>query len=240
MPSPAYALRFSDGARTARRALPPEAVGVLLDRLEEIAANPATFAAFTQELVAGSGIFVYKPNDPAIEVTYRLLEQDHVLEVVHFAAPAFASVKPLFISYCHNDAEWLTRVKKYLTPLEQQGLIRVWDDQRIQAGADWIAEIRKALESARAAVLLVSQDFLLSDFIRQQEVPALLESAKNRGTQILWVPVRASTVRDSPLMKYEAALPPDKPLATLPDSEVDQALVELYEKVKKAVEPRPN
>ena len=57
------------------------------------------------------------------------------------------------------------KLKQFLRPLEEQDLIRVWDDTEIRPGADWLADIRKALESARVAVFLVTQNLLDSPFI---------------------------------------------------------------------------
>ena len=70
---------------------------------------------------------------------------------------------------------------KHLSVLGKQGLLDVWDDQRIGAGQDWFPEIRKAMERARVAILLISHNFLTSDFILREEVPNLLKRRERRG-----------------------------------------------------------
>ena len=70
-------------------------------------------------------------------------------------------------------------------PLNRAGLIDVWNDTRLVAGDDWKHEVDLALASAAAAVLLVSADFLASDFIVDNELPPLLESAEAKGTRII-------------------------------------------------------
>lgn len=67
----------------------------------------------------------------------------------------------VFVSYSHNDREWLERLRVHLKPL--RGQIDLWDDTRIKPGAVWYEEIKRGLEGARAALLLVSADFLASD-----------------------------------------------------------------------------
>jgi TIR domain len=160
--------------------------------------------------------------------------------------PPSASATPLgldaetkrnvFISYSHKDAAWLGKLKMFLQPLEKQGLLRIWDDTNIRPGSEWLEEIKLSLESARVAVLLITQNFLTSEFIDQKELPVLLKKAENRGCLIFWVAVSESTVDDSELSRFQAANDPKQPLDTLSEPEQNRVFKSIYDRMKEAVQ----
>jgi len=79
----------------------------------------------------------------------------------------------VFISYSHHDVKWLERLRVHLKPLIRKQVVDLWDDTRISPGMDWRREIDTALSAASVAVLLISADFLASDFIVDNELPVL-------------------------------------------------------------------
>lgn len=143
----------------------------------------------------------------------------------------------VFISYSHKDQEWLERLKTALSPLVRQGTIGLWDDSEILPGKKWRAEISEALAEAKVAILLVSPDFLASDFIASNELPQLLAAAEQTGLVIFWIPIRHSFYTETPIQHYQAATSPSRPLASLSAAEVDEALVKIARKIKKIVSP---
>jgi tetratricopeptide (TPR) repeat protein len=79
----------------------------------------------------------------------------------------------VFICYSHKDEVWKDRLVTHLGVLQQEGLLDLWDDRRIGAGGNWYQKIQEAIAKASVAVLLVSADFLTSNFILSEEVPRL-------------------------------------------------------------------
>jgi NB-ARC domain/TIR domain/WD domain, G-beta repeat len=79
----------------------------------------------------------------------------------------------VFVSYCRDDAEWVQRVGVLLRPLLRGKRLRLWVDTDLRAGDAWRSEIMRGIERSGVALLLVSADFLASDFIMEDELPAL-------------------------------------------------------------------
>ena len=121
----------------------------------------------------------------------------------------------LFISYSHVDREWVERLQKMIRPLVRSEALRLWDDSQIPAGAKWKVEIEKALASAKVALLLVSDDFLASEFVINKELPPLLRAAEAEGLCILWVCLGPCFYEATPIHEYQAVLPPGEPLEAM-------------------------
>ena len=78
-----------------------------------------------------------------------------------------------FCSYACEDETWLRKLEIHLSPLKRQGLISLWHDRLIAPGADWAKTIDMHLETASVILLLVSADFLASDYCYSIEMKSL-------------------------------------------------------------------
>ena len=161
--------------------------------------------------------------------------------VYAFENPSEFSVRPttkteinsVFISYSHKDTDFLNRLLVHLQPLQNEGLIDFWVDTKIKAGDKWRNEIEKALKHARVAILLISADFLASEFIVKNELPPLLEKAEMDGTRIIPVIVKPCRfARDKKLSRFQAINPPESPLILLAEGDQES----IYDKVAESVE----
>jgi formylglycine-generating enzyme required for sulfatase activity len=142
-----------------------------------------------------------------------------------------ADKQQVFVSYSHNDNEWLDRLKTFLRPLERDAELRLWSDRNIQPSSNWHAEIQTAITDATAAILLISQDFLASDYVASDELPQMLEAASERGLKIFPVIVSTCFLRDSPLLKFQAVNSPSSPLDSLSPSEQNKIFTSLAESI---------
>lgn len=124
--------------------------------------------------------------------------------------------KSAFISYSHKDESYLQRLLVHLMPLSRQSRLDLWVDKRIKVGDKWRDEIQTALARSSIAILLISADFMASDFIVENELAPLLTAAEHRGTRILPLIVSPSRfLRDKRLSVFQAANDPALPLSAL-------------------------
>lgn len=158
---------------------------------------------------------------------------------VRMQAGSEEPIKPppakIFVSYSHKDDEWLVEFKTMVAPLIQQRIIDLWDDTKIPTGTFWKVEIEKALASTKVAVLLVTKNFLASDFIVNNELPQLLNNARERGVVIFWIMVSDCMVADTPIEAYQAAHNVSEPLDKLTDPDRQTVLKQIGQKIKQQV-----
>ena len=138
----------------------------------------------------------------------------------------------IFISYSHRDDYWLSRLQTHLRPLTREGRIELWDDTQINVGDEWFDEIRRALESCSVAILLISADFMASDFITDHELPILLDSVRDRGVKVVPLIASSSYFADSALARFQAINAPDKPLDILSKGEQEAVLETMHRSIR--------
>ena len=146
--------------------------------------------------------------------------------------------RKVFISYSHADDTFLHRILIHLRPLERKGLLDLWSDTKIKAGDRWREEIRKALRGARLAVLLISADFLASNFIETDELPPLLVAAEEKGARIIPIIVKPSRfVRDDRLSRFQALNDPKEPLIHMSEGQREDIYARLAETIEIELNP---
>ncbi|NJP12347.1 MAG: toll/interleukin-1 receptor domain-containing protein [Leptolyngbyaceae cyanobacterium RU_5_1] len=90
-------------------------------------------------------------------------------------APANKAAIEVFFSYAHEDEDLRDKLANHLKLLERQGVIQKWHDRQILAGTEWKGQIDRHLETAQIILLLVSSDFLASDYCYDIEMKRALE-----------------------------------------------------------------
>ncbi len=142
-----------------------------------------------------------------------------------------------FISYSHKDRKYLDELHVHLAQYVRMSIVDFWDDTNITAGAKWHEEIKKALQRTKVAVLLISADFLASDFIATNELPPLLGAAKQEGTVILPVVLRPCVFKDTELAQFQSVNAPSNPLSKMTRGKREEVWTKVAEAVKNALKP---
>jgi len=126
----------------------------------------------------------------------------------------------VFVSYSHADSEHLVRLRVHLRPFERTRQVEVWADTKIHPGQNWRGEIREAIQRAAVAALLISADFLASDFIVENELPPLLAAAQKEGLRIVPVILKPCAFTDLPeLTQFQSINNPMAPLISMSEAE---------------------
>jgi serine/threonine protein kinase len=135
-----------------------------------------------------------------------------------------STCEQVFISYAHADVQWRDEFERMLAPARARGLIDVWSDEAIVAGENWFQNIQRALTRARVGLLLVSDHFLQSEFVKREEFAQLIEAAKAGRVSVRWVPVSACLYECTELKDIQACCDPKRPLDKLPEADRKAAI----------------
>jgi internalin A len=114
----------------------------------------------------------------------------------------------LFYSYSHKDESLRNELETHLKLLQRQGLIEPWHDRNIEAGDDWKTRIDENLEWADIILLLVSADFIASDYCYEKEMKRALEWHDAGEARVIPIIVRDVNWKRAPFAKLQA-LPKD-------------------------------
>src|SRR5437868_6409053 len=91
----------------------------------------------------------------------------------------------IFICYARNDQALLNDLQKHLVPMVRQGLITMWHDTDISPGTEWEEEINKHLNTAQIVLLLVSPDFMASEYCYSKEMKRAMERHERGEARVI-------------------------------------------------------
>src|SRR5438552_896300 len=109
----------------------------------------------------------------------------------------------IFCCYARSDKLYLEELKKHLTPLERQGLIAMKADIDIDPGMEWEREINHHLGKAHIILLLVSSDFIASDYCYKNEMKQAMERHEQGEARVIPILLRPVIWRETPLGKLQ-------------------------------------
>lgn len=128
-------------------------------------------------------------------------------------------VSPLevFCCYAHEDQDMLGHLKKHLAPLERQGQITIWSDTNLNAGAEWKKELHEHLESADIILLLISPDFMTSDYCYSTEMGRAIARHNEGSAVVIPILLRSIFWQNAPFARLQMVPTNAKPVTNWSD-----------------------
>jgi hypothetical protein len=139
----------------------------------------------------------------------------------------------LFFSYSHRDEGLRSQLETHLAGLRRQGFITIWHDRRIMAGEDFANAIDSHLEQADVVLLLVSPDFIASDYCYEKEMSRALARHREGGCVVIPVILRPCDWHDMPFGVLLAVPKDGKPITLWPNT--DEAFLDVVKAIKGAL-----
>lgn len=136
----------------------------------------------------------------------------------------------VFLSYSHVDEHYRNELEKHLMSLKRQGLIDSWHDRRIVPGEEWANRIDEELRRADIILLLISSDFIASDYCHEIEMKEALARHDRGEAIVLPVILRPCHWTGLQFGKLQAATKDCKPVEKYPS--VDDALLEITQHIE--------
>ena len=149
---------------------------------------------------------------------------------------------PVFIAYSHRDESLREDLVKQLSVLEQQGAIEIWYDRKISAGSDWNLDIAAKLDSARVILLLVSSEFLASEYCNNVEMKRAFERHAANEASVVPIVARPCLWTANAKLGQLLALPKDgKAITTwaIPDEAWLDVASGINRLIQRFIEPTP-
>jgi hypothetical protein len=145
----------------------------------------------------------------------------------------------IFFCYAHADEALLKKLKTHLSPLQREGLIDIWYDRDITAGTEWKREISERLDAAQVILLLVSPDFMDSDYCYSIEMKRALERHDRGEARV--IPIILRPVYWQGALGKLQALPTDaKPVTDRDWYDKDTAFFNVVEGIRTVLEQPPS
>ena len=125
--------------------------------------------------------------------------------------------RKIFVSYSHTDKQYLDEMRSFLRGLEIYEKIAFWSDTQLNTSEKWKDKLFEELKAANLIICLVSQAYLTSEFILNNELPQIYDYSESNIAKIFWIPISYSMYKNTPFATIQSLLDPKFPLASYKD-----------------------
>lgn len=138
----------------------------------------------------------------------------------------------IFCSYAREDNALRDELEKHLGILRRQGLISSWHDRQIVPGTDWAKSINTHLETASLILLLISPDFLASDYCYGLEMKRAMERHQANEARVIPILLRPVSWEGTPFSKLKVLPSGGIPLRSQRWHSIDDAFVDIANRIR--------
>lgn len=139
----------------------------------------------------------------------------------------------LFISYSHKDERFKDQLTTHLTSLKRRGIVNEWHDRKLIAGEEWDKVIKQELLDSDIILLLISADFLASNYCYDIEIKKAMERHEQGEAKVIPIIVRPCDWKDLPFSKIQGLPKDGKALSTWAD--IDEGYLNIIEGIKAGI-----
>ncbi len=140
----------------------------------------------------------------------------------------------IFYSYCQKDENYLTKIETHLSLLKREGLIETWYDRKLEPGTDWEVEIDQRINTYEIILLLVSPDFMASDYCYEREMKIAMQRHSQGDAVVIPIIIRPCDWESAPFGRLSASPRQGKAVSLWQDS--DEAMLNIASTVRMAIE----
>ncbi|MCF4967723.1 toll/interleukin-1 receptor domain-containing protein [Nostoc sp. CMAA1605] len=140
----------------------------------------------------------------------------------------------VFFSYSHKDEALRDELATHLSTMKHQGVIEAWHDRAIIAGSNWADAIDDNLNIADIVLLLVSANFLASDYCYDKEMMRAMERYESKEARVIPIILKPVDWNDTPFSKLQALPKNAKPVTTWTNQ--DEAFSDIAKGIRRVAE----
>ena len=145
-----------------------------------------------------------------------------------------SSMKKIFFSYSKSDRDYLDQLLKHLSPLARNNKIESWKDDEILPGEEWDDAIREELHAADIILLLVSSDFMATEYIWKVEIATAMQRHERGEARVIPIIIRRCSWESMPFSKLNGLPSKAKPVNSYSDR--DEAWLEVVKGIERVLD----
>jgi hypothetical protein len=137
----------------------------------------------------------------------------------------------VFISYSRKDRQWVEILGEFL----RKHNISFWSDTEINPGENWREALENSLNTSQVVILLISPDYFASEFVKNFELPLILEKAKNQQIWLFALIVSPTSEVDDSLRQYQFVNLINEPLSSFSKTKQKEVFIRLLEEISSSL-----